>query len=45
MMSFIPAVGSLIATVAALFYELDDDTMQNIEADLKARKETGEEAE
>lgn len=38
MMSFIPAVGSLVATVAAFFYELDDNTMKNIEADLEARK-------
>ena len=41
MMSFIPAVGSLIAFVAAFFYELDDDTMHKIEADLIARKENG----
>ncbi len=38
MMSFIPAVGSFVATVAAFFYELDDNTMKNIEADLEARK-------
>ena len=38
MMSFIPAVGSLIATIAAFFYELDDDTMKNIELELEARK-------
>ena len=38
MMSFIPAVGSLIATIAAFFYELDDDTMFKIESDLNARK-------
>jgi GPH family glycoside/pentoside/hexuronide:cation symporter len=38
MMSFIPAVGSLIATVAAFFYELDDGTMKKIEQDLEARK-------
>jgi GPH family glycoside/pentoside/hexuronide:cation symporter len=40
MMSFIPAVGSLIATIAAFFYELDDDTMHKIEADLDARKKS-----
>ena len=40
MMSFIPAVGSLIATVAAFFYELDDGTMKKIEQDLEARKAT-----
>ena len=39
MMSFIPAVGSLIATIAAFFYELDDDTMLKIELDLKSRKD------
>ncbi len=38
MMSFIPAVCSITATVAALFYELDDGTMQEIERDLAARK-------
>ncbi len=37
MMSFIPAIGSIIATVAALFYELDDKTMEKIELDLLAR--------
>jgi GPH family glycoside/pentoside/hexuronide:cation symporter len=45
MMSFIPAVGSLIAFIAAFFYELDDDTMHKIESDLKARKDTGSESE
>ncbi|MBN2011872.1 MFS transporter [candidate division KSB1 bacterium] len=38
MMSFIPAAGSLIATIAAFFYELDDNTMKSIEAELCARK-------
>jgi GPH family glycoside/pentoside/hexuronide:cation symporter len=38
MMSLIPAVGAIIATVAALFYELDDGTMKKIERDLEARK-------
>ena len=38
MMSFIPAVGSLVATLAAFYYELDDDTMKQIELDLQARK-------
>lgn len=38
MMSFIPAIGSLIATIAAFFYELDDDTMKTIELELEARK-------
>jgi Na+/melibiose symporter-like transporter len=40
MMSYIPAIGTLIATLAALFYPLDDDTMEKIEADLKAREES-----
>ena len=35
MMSFIPAIGSLIA---AIFYELDEDTMKNIEVELEARR-------
>ena len=38
MMSFIPAVGSLVATIAAFFYELDDETMKNIELELQTRK-------
>ena len=38
MMSFIPAIGSLIATIAAFFYELDDDTMKHIELELQTRK-------
>jgi GPH family glycoside/pentoside/hexuronide:cation symporter len=38
MMSFIPAIGSIVATIAALFYELDDKTMSKIELDLRARQ-------
>jgi GPH family glycoside/pentoside/hexuronide:cation symporter len=38
MMSFIPAVCSLTAAVAAVFYELDDGTMKRIEGELAARK-------
>jgi GPH family glycoside/pentoside/hexuronide:cation symporter len=38
MMSFIPAAGALIATVAALFYELDDPRMDSIARDLAARR-------
>ena len=30
MMSFIPAIGSLVAAVFALFYELDDKTMKMV---------------
>lgn len=37
MMSFIPAIGSLVAALAALFYPLDDATMQIIEKDLAER--------
>lgn len=38
MMSFIPAVGTAIATIAAIFYELDDKTMHKIEMELKQRR-------
>ena len=38
MMSFIPTIGSVIALIAAFFYELDDKTMAKIESDLKERK-------
>ncbi len=38
MMSFIPAIGSIAATFVALFYELDDKTMKQIELDLQKRK-------
>lgn len=40
MMSFIPAIATVIATVAAIFYELDDKTMKKIELDLLARRES-----
>lgn len=38
MMSFIPAIGTLVATITAFFYELDDETMKNIEYELQLRK-------
>jgi len=38
MMSYIPVAGTVIATVAAFFYELDDRTMEKIEKDLAERK-------
>jgi len=38
MMSYIPVVGTAIAVVAALFYELDDKTMERIEKELAERK-------
>ena len=44
MMSYIPAAGTIIATIAAFFYELDDKTMEKIEEELAERKE-GEEEE
>jgi glycoside/pentoside/hexuronide:cation symporter, GPH family len=37
MMSFIPAIGSMIAAIAAFFYPLDDTTMQKIEKELAER--------
>jgi glycoside/pentoside/hexuronide:cation symporter, GPH family len=37
MMSFIPAIGTIVAAVAALFYPLDDVTMEKIEKDLVKR--------
>jgi len=40
MMSYIPAIGTLIATLAAFFYPLDDDTMEKIEEELEAREES-----
>lgn len=39
MMSFIPAIGSVLAMVFAFFYDLDDKTMVKIEQDLADRKE------
>ena len=38
MMSYIPVAGSAIAVVAAIFYELDDKTMEKIEKELAERK-------
>jgi GPH family glycoside/pentoside/hexuronide:cation symporter len=38
MMSYIPVAGTVIAVVAALFYELDDKTMERIEQELAERK-------
>ena len=38
MMSYIPVGGTIIATVAAFFYELDDRTMQKIETELQERR-------
>ncbi len=37
MMSYIPAGATIIATLAALFYPLDDKTMMDIEKDLEKR--------
>ncbi len=38
MMSYIPVAGTVIAVVAAIFYELDDKTMQKIEKELTERR-------
>ncbi len=38
MMSYIPVGGSAIAVIAAIFYELDDKTMQRIEKELAERR-------
>jgi len=37
MMSYIPAGATVVAVIAALFYPLDDKTMENIEKDLQER--------
>lgn len=42
MMSYIPVAGTIIAVVAAFFYELDDKTMEKIEKELAERKSSGE---
>ena len=39
MMSYIPAATTVIAVIAAFFYELDDKTMQKIEKELTERRE------
>jgi Na+/melibiose symporter-like transporter len=38
MMSYIPVAGTVVAVIAAFFYELDDKTMERIEKELAARK-------
>lgn len=38
MMSYIPVAGTIIAVVAAFFYELDDRTMERIEKELVERR-------
>jgi len=40
MMSYIPAATTVIAVVAAIFYELDDKTMRRIEKELAGRRES-----
>lgn len=42
MISFVPAIGSVAATILPLFYSLDDRRMKEIEADLNRRRQTGE---
>ncbi|MBN2279838.1 MAG: MFS transporter [Candidatus Marinimicrobia bacterium] len=39
MMSYIPAVATIIATIAAIFYPLDDQTMAKIETELAQRNQ------
>ncbi|MCK5781947.1 MAG: MFS transporter [Flavobacteriales bacterium] len=39
MVSLIPAAGSIIVAILMSFYKLDNDTMDNIEEELKARRE------
>jgi glycoside/pentoside/hexuronide:cation symporter, GPH family len=38
MMSFIPTIGSLLATIFVLFYKLDERTMKQIETELNQRR-------
>jgi GPH family glycoside/pentoside/hexuronide:cation symporter len=38
MMSFIPAIGSVLATLFVLFYKLDERTMKQIETELNERR-------
>ncbi|RPJ51572.1 MAG: MFS transporter, partial [Acidobacteria bacterium] len=44
MMSFIPAVGSILAAVFVLFYKLDELTMKQIETELNERRARGQKA-
>jgi GPH family glycoside/pentoside/hexuronide:cation symporter len=44
LVSFIPAVGSVIATLLPLLYSLDDQRMKQIEKELAARRAAGETA-
>ncbi len=43
MMSFIPAIGSVLAGGLMIFYKLDEATMQNIEGVLESRREKEDE--
>ena len=38
MMSFIPAVASVLTAIAAIFYPIDDSLMKKIEVELNERK-------
>lgn len=38
MMSIIPAIGSILATIAAIFYKIDEPLMKRIEMELAERK-------
>ena len=44
MMSFIPAVGSILATLFVMFYKLDERTMKQIETELNERRARAEQA-
>ena len=44
MMSIIPSVGALIAVAALWFYKLDEDTVQQMTAELKQRRDADEQA-
>ncbi|RPI22641.1 MAG: MFS transporter [Acidobacteria bacterium] len=44
MISFIPAVGSILATLFVMFYKLDERTMKQIEAELNERRAHAEQA-
>ena len=41
LISIIPAVGSVLATILPFFYALDDKRMKGIEGDLEERRKTG----
>ncbi len=44
MMSFLPAAGSVLATLFVMFYKLDERTMKQIETELNQRRSAGAES-